>query len=176
MLTDAQRQLATQWHGLIYSYADKHHINRYQWYDVLAIGLCHAAETFNTNLGYKFATYAYVCMGHELCKQLHRAKLKKAVPKEKVTSYNRIVIGPHDTPTEYRELMDSGLESCRIDYTRLEVEEFRNTLVGLRLAVFDALMTGYDGAKTGRLLNLSKERIRQIKKELQQKWLEYSAA
>ena len=44
-------------------------MNIEEWYDILAIALCNAAETFDENRS-KFATYASKCMSYAVCKEL----------------------------------------------------------------------------------------------------------
>ena len=60
-----QKKLFEDNHNLIYSYAKKKHISSEKWYDVLAIGLCKAARSFDPDKG-KFSTWAYRFFDNEI--------------------------------------------------------------------------------------------------------------
>ena len=60
-LTPEQQKLVTDNHNLIYSLANAKNIDLDEYYDVLAIGLCKAAITFDETKS-KFSTYVYACM------------------------------------------------------------------------------------------------------------------
>jgi len=176
MLTLEQQKLVEQYHGFIFSFSKEMHLNFAEWYDILAIALCKAAAFYDPDQGRVFMTTAYQYMRYAVFNEWRKKKLARSIPEDDIVSYNVIVKGPHGNPTEKLELLESKLSNPKMDYTAIEVEEFRNTLSGLPLHVFDALMDGHNGAMVGRELHLSKQRIHQIKKELQNRWLTYSAA
>lgn len=68
-LNDKQKKLVEDNHNLIYSYLKTNDLSMNDtedWYGVAAIGLCHAALTYNEDKDVKFSTYAYVCIHHEI--------------------------------------------------------------------------------------------------------------
>lgn len=46
-MTEYQKQLVTDNHNLIYRFLQKEKLNMEDWYDLVAIGMCKAAKTFN---------------------------------------------------------------------------------------------------------------------------------
>lgn len=64
-MTKEQENLIIENHNLIYQFMKQH--NMYfdaveDWYGLCAIGLCNAALLFDPSKGFKFSTFAYVCM------------------------------------------------------------------------------------------------------------------
>ena len=49
-------------HNLIYSFANSHHLDIDEYYDVLAIALIKAVDKYDSSLGFKFSTFAYKTM------------------------------------------------------------------------------------------------------------------
>lgn len=64
-LTDEQRQLVADNHGLIYHILKQKNLSIDEYYDAAAIGLCKAASTFDESKS-KFATYACIVMLNEI--------------------------------------------------------------------------------------------------------------
>ena len=88
-LTEEQKELVTKNHDLIYAYAHKKNISIDEYYDVLAIGLCKAAKTFDKNKG-MFSTLAYRCMENELFMYLNESQKLSAIPDNVVLSYEAL--------------------------------------------------------------------------------------
>ena len=84
-LTDEQRELVTKNHDLIYSFAHKINISIDEYYDVLAIGLCKAAKSFDNSKG-EFSTLAYSCMSNELGDCWRSMNKKSSVPNNMIVS------------------------------------------------------------------------------------------
>jgi DNA-directed RNA polymerase specialized sigma subunit len=64
-LNAEQKQLVADNHNLIYGYAHKKKLDLDEYYDILALGLCRAALSFDSNKS-SFQTYAYMIMGSEV--------------------------------------------------------------------------------------------------------------
>ena len=79
-LTNDQRKLVEQNHNLIYAFLHTKNLNIEEWYDVCAISLCKASQTFNSELGTRFSSYAYKCMqnGVKGQKRIDHAKHRTA--------------------------------------------------------------------------------------------------
>lgn len=86
-LTDKQRELAAKNHNLIYWFAHKNNISIEEFYDVLAIGLCKAARSFDNNKG-EFSTFAYRCIENELKTHWKSLNKKSIIPCELISSYD----------------------------------------------------------------------------------------
>lgn len=76
MLTKVQQQLVTDNHSLIYGYADKHKLDLDEFYGILALALCKAAQHFDESKG-KFSTVVYTCMGNAV-RNYYKAKENKS--------------------------------------------------------------------------------------------------
>lgn len=59
-------------HNLIYGYLHRMRLSIEEYYDLAAIGLCKAANSFDISAGYKFSTYAYKCMNNEVLRQIQK--------------------------------------------------------------------------------------------------------
>lgn len=61
-------------HNLIYSFAKKHHLDLDEYYDLLAISLIKAVDTFQEEMGIKFSFYAYIVMRNNVCVAIKKIK------------------------------------------------------------------------------------------------------
>ena len=86
-LTEEQRELVELNHDLIFGYAKRRNLSVDDYYDILAIGLCKAASSFDKNKG-TFATLAYSCMENEVYRYWRRINRKSAIPQEMLVSYD----------------------------------------------------------------------------------------
>lgn len=65
-MTEKSKKIVEENHNLIYGFMNKEHLAMDEWYDICAIGLCKAAESYNNEKNAVFATYAYSCMKNEV--------------------------------------------------------------------------------------------------------------
>lgn len=87
-LTTEQQRLVEDNHNLIYGYLNKKNLKIEEWYDVCAIGLCKAAQTFNAEKGAQFSTYAYLIMQNQVWQESRMKISKKRVPENMTYSYD----------------------------------------------------------------------------------------
>lgn len=76
-LTPAQQQLVEDNHNLIYGFLREYNLSQDEYYDLAAIGLCKAAQSFNSNRKSKFSYYAYLVMLTEV--KMYWRKERKCV-------------------------------------------------------------------------------------------------
>lgn len=76
MLTEYEKQLVTENHNLIYSFADKHKLDLEEYYGILALALCKAVKYFDQNKG-KISTIAYTCMLNSVRNHIRKKNKKK---------------------------------------------------------------------------------------------------
>lgn len=88
MLTKEQQQLVEENHNLIYFYLQRHHLSIEEYYDLAAIGLCRAAETFDPNVAV-FSTYAMKCIHNAVGMELRKYHFDKYVPDDACVSLNQ---------------------------------------------------------------------------------------
>lgn len=89
-LTDSQRLLVEENHNLIYGYANKKNLNVYEYYDILAIGLCKAASAYDSSKG-SFSNFAYFVMENEVKYYWRKITNASALPYDLVLSYDSYV-------------------------------------------------------------------------------------
>lgn len=77
MLTEEERKLVENNHDLIYMLADCLELDIDEYYGLLAISLCHAAQKYKTrNYAYGFAEFAKIIMVRELCSYQYERVIK----------------------------------------------------------------------------------------------------
>lgn len=87
-LNDEQRELVEKNHNLIYGYAKRHNIDVEEHYDILAIGLCKAASTYDVSTNNKFSTLAERCMRNEFNSYYRSTQKKNVIPVNNIVSYD----------------------------------------------------------------------------------------
>lgn len=65
ILTEEEKQIVTDNHGLIYGFLNKNNLDVEEYYGLCAIGLCKAVKSLNSQKS-KLGTYAYKCMENEI--------------------------------------------------------------------------------------------------------------
>lgn len=167
-LNKEQQNLVVENHKLIYFYAHKMNLDLEEYYDLLAIGLCKAALTYEENKG-KFSGYACACMQNELRIYWRNTyQLARCIPQELIRSL--------DTPfaDNYKENnwnVDEALYGeYKIDISRAEVEEFIGSLQGVEKAVLIRTLQGYTQASIAEELKFSRSYINRIVGKLRRKW------
>lgn len=85
MLTEKQKKMVEENHGLIYGFAKQHRLDLDVWYNVLAEALCIAATTWREDGGAAFSTYVYRKMwGYKVNSIRNQESIKKSIPKDKL--------------------------------------------------------------------------------------------
>lgn len=85
-LTEEQKKLVEENHGLIYWFAKKYHVPIEEYYDVLAQGLCMAAYHYDPSKC-SFSTYAYLCMNTEMHVEYRKTLRKSEIPQGNIFHY-----------------------------------------------------------------------------------------
>ena len=130
-LTSTQQKMVEENHNLIYGMAHKYKINLDEYYDVLAIGLCKAAMTFDETKG-QFSTFAYVTMLNEYNAVLRHNKTYMVIPEQNLVSMNTQMISDDGNGVvEYGDLfpadVDIEKDTVETDYTVLSDNTISNT-------------------------------------------------
>ena len=76
-LTKEQQKLIEDNYGLLTSFLKQHNLSEdsvEDWYGLLSIAFCKAAQTYNPNKNVKFSTYAYIVMNNARLKRLRDSK------------------------------------------------------------------------------------------------------
>lgn len=79
----------TQNHNLIYSFLRHHNLNIEDYYDIVAIGLVKAAQTFQEEKSSKFSSYAYFVMWNEIKNEWRKNSAQHRETQKYLVSYNQ---------------------------------------------------------------------------------------
>lgn len=79
----------TQNHNLIYSFLRHHNLNIEDYYDIVAIGLVKAAQTFQEEKSSKFSSYAYFVMWNEIKSEWRKNSAQHREIQKYLISYNQ---------------------------------------------------------------------------------------
>lgn len=157
-MTDTQRDLAQKNHNLIYGYAHRHRLSVDNWYDVLALALCRAAQSYDPARG-AFSTWFYNLAGFAVQKEFARTgrhpgagrpvSLEKLVDREQEPTY-----------TEHGFAEIEAADRC---------ERVRACLEGADRAVMDALAAGLTQSEVARMMGVSRSAINRRVKRIRRK-------
>lgn len=173
-LNDEQQKFVEANHNLIYAYAHKHNLDLDEYYDILAIALCHAALRYDPSKGL-FSTYAYRAMRNEVYMYWRdNYVLQKVIPQDMLISYNVILtekLEALDT-VSYQAQKDLLRETYGLDISYLFIKEkfkklnTREQFIVLRSAL------GYKQTEIAQELKISRAQVCRILKKIKKKWME----
>lgn len=168
-MTPEQQKLVENNHNLIYWFIHRRGLQDDEYYDLIAIALCRAAQDFNESEGTAFTTYAVKCMEHALCNYWTTISRKKIVPPDMILSMNQTVKQSHGEKT-LDELMDDENAITTIDHTRVDVEQFVNGLKPKYRKATLYLMGGYGTSDVARFMGCTTSRVNQIRGMVGKEW------
>lgn len=162
MLTKEQQDIVTKNHDLIYGCANKYGFPLDEYYDILAIGLCKAANKYLPELG-EFSTFAYTCMFNEATIYWRTLNKQSTIPKNMLLSYDNYIMQDDD---------DCGcFIDCIYDNTLISVQDMviSNVVVkkiydGLKdydKKIVNYLLQGFSQVEISKKLNCSRQHISQ---------------
>lgn len=155
-LTSTQQKMVEDNHKLIYGAAHKYKINLEEYYDVLAIGLCKAAMTFDETKG-QFSTFAYITMLNEYNGVLRHNKTSSVIPAQNIVSMNtRMASDDGDCVVEFGDMfpdnVDIEKDTVETDYIRFLCKKISNPQ---EQEVIKLLADGFSSLKLRRELVLA---------------------
>ena len=158
-------------HNLIYSLLYKYHLDVEEWYDLAAIGLCKAANTYNNGKS-GFSTYAYKCMYTTIMMEKRKENAMRTIPQNQIVYYENQVSEEskeNDTST-FLNYIPSKQDVENETISTLSLENIENELVGNKRKVFVLLKEGYTQSEISKIIGISKQRISKIKQEILEKY------
>ena len=170
-ITDEARRLIEENHNLIYSLLYKYHLDVEEWYDLAAIGLCKAANTYNNGKS-GFSTYAYKCMYTTIMIEKRKENAMRTIPQNQIVYYENQVSEEskeNDTST-FLNYIPSKRDVENETISTLSLENIENELVGNKRKVFVLLKEGYTQSEISKIIGISKQRISKIKQEILEKY------
>ena len=168
-LTPAQQKLVEDNHNLIYWFMNRRGLYTDEYYDLIAIALCRAAQDFNESKGTAFTTYAAKCMEHELYDYWTMISRKKIVPPEMILSMSQTVKQSYGEKT-LDELMGDENAITTIDPTHVDVEQFVNGLKPKYRTVTLYLMGGYGTSDVAKFMGCTVSRVNKIRGMVGKEW------
>lgn len=172
-LTKTQQSLVTDNHNLIYEFAKRKHLPIEEYYDILAIGLCEAAQSYDSVSG-EFSTIAFRCMDMQLKDYYKYIYTAKRIPDEMILSY--------DTPTGGEDsdsnsnFLDSFTDNrCVHDIvvSGIMSEILMNLLSNKEQTVARMLADGMNQSDIARLMDCKRQTVKYYIVQIRKKWSTY---
>lgn len=142
-----------------------------EWYDLAAIGLCKAANTYNNNKS-RFSTYAYKCMYTTIIMEKRKENAMRIIPQNQIVYYENQVnesSKENDTST-FLNYIPSKQNIENETISTLSLENIENELAGNKRKVFLLLREGYAQCEISEIIGISKQRVSKIKQEIVEKY------
>lgn len=158
-LTERQKQLVTDNHGLIYKFLNYYKLGD-DYYDVAALALCKAACSYDTREAC-FATFAYCCMKNEVLSQMS---------KDNKQSYSH-----YDDCDSFGNPFIESLPSKANVFNNVVIREFSDCLCDAEKMILFYLMNNLNECDLSEILSCTQQYISKIRKRIQSKWTEYKS-
>jgi len=84
-MTEQEQLLVEKNYQLINSFLNSNELEERDYYDTVAIALCHAAMTYSKEQG-EFKQYAYLCMENAMCTEHGEMQFCTEIPQEELVS------------------------------------------------------------------------------------------
>lgn len=167
MLNKQQQLLVEQNHQLIFGFIQKKKLDIDEYYDLLAISLCKAAKSYQSDKG-MFSTWVYAIMENDLKQYWRHNTNSKTVPAEMIISC--------DTPLESDEDGKCTLLDILPD-KKIEDEDFRmryNDLLDkmneTEKTICQMLMNGAKGTDIIERLGITRRKYQHIRARIKEKY------
>ena len=149
----------------------KYHLDVEEWYDIAAIGLCKAANTYNNDKS-EFSTYAYKCMYTTIIMEKRKENAMRTIPQNQIVYYeNQVNESSKDNDTStFLNYIPSKQDIENETISALSLENIENELVGNKKKVFLLLREGYTQCEISKIIGISKQRVSKIKQEITEKY------
>ena len=165
-MTEEQKRLAAENHGLIYSFLRKYDYDQDEFYDLAAIGLCKAAMTYSKNR-YAFSTYAYKCMFNEIGHYFTIQGAKRKVPNHLIMYYDAKTRSDNgDNFGEVINCLDCGERFEDDVITNMLIDICKGKLSVRDNIVFDMLIDGYTTREIGKVAGCTSPSVTNIRRKI----------
>ena len=177
-LTKQQQELVENNHNLIYGFAKSRKLNIEEYYDLLAIGLCISAKSYDESKG-KFSTYAYRVMDNEFYKHLKHVNRQSNIPDKMIMSYDSVCINNYSNDSENGKKLDNLYYLKDERYTNdivvgnMMSEVLINMLNGKEKTIAKYLFIGLKHAEIAEIMNCSRQNITTAVQKIRNKWQSY---
>ena len=171
-LTTEQQKLVEQNHNLIYDFAKRKNLNIEEYYDILAIGLCKAAQIYNPEKG-ELSTIANTCMNNEMIVYYRDINKKGNVPEEIIVSGNK-EIGSNNI--ENITIFDTISDDYNISddvVNKVMCSSLIDSLTNKEKIVVECIMNGFTQKQISEKLNCSQQNVYHMILKIRKKCKKY---
>jgi RNA polymerase sigma factor (sigma-70 family) len=163
LLTAEQQKLVEDNHNLIYGYCQMHRISPDEYYDLLAIELCEAAQNYDDSKG-NFSTVAYKYMENAL-------RLNHLYNHRQMRDPANIAISLDEPLSNNSEF--SAIIGYDCDFTDVEAREFVSRLTAREKFVLSMLLQGAQRSEIMEALGKSHTTVHKIRTKIREKFIDY---
>lgn len=124
--------LVTENESLIYHVLKQMNLynQRNEYYDVGAIGLCKASNTFDETKGYTFSTYACFCIKNQILQEIRKSKSKHNKANYGCISLNKTIDNENDY--EIQDILPSKVNIEEDYLLKEQIKELKNAILKLK--------------------------------------------
>lgn len=172
-LTKEQQNLVTDNHNLIYEFAKRKHLAIDEYYGLLAIGMCQAAQIYDSDSG-KFSTVANKCMNNILVNYYEYLSSQRSIPEDMILYYDAPKSG--EDGDENGCFLDNIADSrCTHDIvvSGIMSETLINLLSEREQMVVNLLVNGLTQDKIAERMGCKRQNIGYYIKQIRKKWTTY---
>ena len=164
-MTEEQKKIAEDNHNLIYHYLNEKKLPISEYYDILAIGLCKAAISFDPDRG-AFSTLARKCFMNEIGMDIRKNTTKRnVIPKKKMVSYSGCPSDVCDILYKDRPLQED------IIISQMSSSDLLKSLSEKERVLVKGFLCGLDTNEIAEKLNCSERSIKKLRRKIKNKFL-----
>lgn len=172
-LTKEQQNLVTENHNLIYEFAKRKHLAIDEYYGLLAIGMCQAAQIYNGESG-KFSTVANKCMNNILVNHYEHLSSQRSIPEDMILSYDASNGGEDgDNNSCFLDSLADSRCTHDIVVSGIMSEILINLLSEREQMVVNLLVNGMTQDKIAERMGCKRQNIGYYIKQIRKKWIVY---
>lgn len=174
-LNTQQQELVETNHNLIYKFAIKNNLPLDEYYDLLAIGMCEAAQIFDESKG-KFSTVAFCCMANRVKNYWRHLSIKSIVPNEMTIYYDAPNKNTHDNSDKSLSVLDCLVsDNCTHDVAinNVVISTLLDLLTGVEKTIVQLIMSGMTQVEVAKYMKCSRQNISGRIRSIRKKYLAY---
>lgn len=175
-LNSKQQRLVEENHNLIYGFAQKKKLEVDEVYDILALGLCRAALTYDEEKS-SFSTWAFMCMSSDLNAYFNRQKMHKRKLPEGVTKvYLDQPIKNADNPVQSNEAtigeftVAPSVLMTEVCEGKIIAEQLLNLLEESEQEIVKHKLNGLSDQEVGNIMGCGSANINYHIQKIRRKW------
>lgn len=153
--------LITENHNLIYFCLNKWKMPIDEYYDVAAIGLCRAAQTYDSTRT-KFSTYACACIYNEFRHTLRMQRSGQRIPADKLISFENELTANPDIDITFFDLVSGSNSAESISLSQIFVDSVFSRLSDTDKIILKLSILGYIQSEIGKQVGISQVSVSRV--------------